>query len=106
MSVLVRVSGLSGPGGPLEDRGAAEAGADRRAAVGGVPAASGAVDGCDRRASSGGFVLQRWLMRTVGSRLRFPPPAGSNRSCLSTLVDQRFGPGGRGQIAGRRRRNR
>ena len=59
--LLLRLPGLPRPGGPRQDRRAARAGADRRRAVRGVPAAPRAVDRRDRRPPPRGEVLQRTM---------------------------------------------
>ena len=58
-ALLARLPGLPGPGGPGQDRRAARPRADRRRAVGGVPAPPGAVHRRDRRPPPRGEVLQR-----------------------------------------------
>ncbi len=60
-AVLAGLRGLPRPGGPGEDRRPAGARADRREAVGGVPAAPGAVHRRHRHPPPGGEVLQRAL---------------------------------------------
>ncbi len=75
--LLARLRRLPEPRGPGEDHAAAEAGAHRSGAVGGVAAASRAVDRRDHRAPPGGVLLQRSLSReheTV-DRGRGPGPA-------------------------------
>ena len=57
--LLPRLPRLPRPGGPGEDRRAAGAGADRRRALRGVPAAPRAVHRRDRHPPPGGEVLQR-----------------------------------------------
>ncbi|CAG6396802.1 HAD family hydrolase [Actinacidiphila cocklensis] len=67
-ALLAGLRGLPRPGGPGQDRRAAGAGADRREAVGGVPAAPGAVHRRDRHPPPRGEVLQRPL---TGADARF-----------------------------------
>ena len=64
LPVRIRLPGLPGPRGPRQDRGAAGGGADRRTALGGVPAGAGAGDRRDRRPPPGGELLQRQVTLT------------------------------------------